>query len=456
MNSSSNKFHLFLTALIMSFAACVSDPPPEKEVELPTSNKWVSPKGEPFKIDKNWWKAFGDEKLNKLITKAVNQNLDLQIALERTRLAEKALGEANLKQAPTINASFGKQITKQDERPTQEKFTASASLSWEIDIWGKFRKMSSANLAEYKASEADWRAAYLSIIKEITQTYISLRQYDEQKTLLEESLNNSDKLVSIYEQRFKNGVEDKSNLSLQKAESLRLKGEVVEVDRAREVLINQISILLAEPADELKIPAKQLRDCLEPIKFPKDINANLLERRPDIIAAELRVQKDYFMSESTRAARMPSVTLGISGDLASESISLLTQGWSAAILPKISFPALDPQTKINVEKQDINLEITKKQYKDSVIKAIAEVETALINRQARLKRMKLEEARYKELKAADVKSELSKKAGIISTLERIQFQQQLISSRQQILNFYSQELQDTVSIFTALGGGWEY
>ena len=201
---------------------------------------------------------------------------------------------------------------------------------------------------------------------------------------------------------------------------------------------------------------KNLQESLKPLVFPKDINANLLERRPDVIAAELRVQKDYQMSESTRAARMPSITLGLSGDLANESLSLLTQGWTAAIVPKISFPALDPQTKINVEKQDINLEMTKKQYKDTVIKAIAEVETALINRQSRLKRMNLEKARLKELEEADVKNALSLKAGVISTLERIQFQQQLISSRQQILNFYSQELQDTVAIFTALGGGWEF
>jgi outer membrane protein TolC len=162
------------------------------------------------------------------------------------------------------------------------------------------------------------------------------------------------------------------------------------------------------------------------------------------------------MSESTRAARLPSVTLGLSGDLANESLSLLTQGWTAAIIPKISFPALDPQTKVNVEKQDINLEITKKQYKNTVIKAIAEVENALINRQARLKRMKLERDRFKELNDADIKNALNHKAGVISTLERIQFQQQLIGSRQEILNFYSQELQDTVAIFTALGGGWEF
>jgi NodT family efflux transporter outer membrane factor (OMF) lipoprotein len=450
------KITLIISVAVMLVTSCMTTSPPIKKIDLPNENKWVSPKGQPFKINKDWWKAFGDEKLNALIDKAIIQNLDLQIALERTKLAEKAIGEANLKQVPKVGAEAGKQITTRDGRDAQEKFTASVKMSWEVDIWGKFQKMSSANLSEYKASEADWKASYLQLIKDITLNYISLRQYDENRALLKESLDYSEQLRSIFQKLFEKGLEDKANLSLQKAESLRLESQIVEVDRARGVLVNQIAILLAEPADELRIPVKKLSDSLKPLSFPKDINSNLLERRPDIIAAELRVQKDFFMSESTRAARLPSVTLGLSGDLANESLSLLTQGWTAAIIPKISFPALDPQTKVNVEKQDINLEITKKQYKNTVIKAIAEVENALINRQARLKRMKLERDRFKELNDADIKNALNHKAGVISTLERIQFQQQLIGSRQEILNFYSQELQDTVAIFTALGGGWEF
>jgi len=452
--------HKFITktlliSLLFGFLfSCVSDKPPEKEVELPAENKWLNPKGQAFQIEKDWWKKFGDETLNSLIDKAVAQNLNLQVMLERTKLAEKLITEANLKKIPKVSADFGKEKTNSANSQTQENFTASAGASWEIDIWGKFSKMSSANLAEYKASEADWRASYLKLIKDITVNYITLRQYDEQRLLFEESLNNSDQLVKIYKQRFDNGVEDKTNLSLQNAESLRLKSELVEIDRARAVIANQISILLGEASATTKLTPSKLTDTLKPLIFPNDIKANLLERRPDIIAAELRVQKDYQMSEYTRAARLPSVSLGLSLNLKNDAISTLTQGWATAILPKISFPALDPQTKINVEKQDINLEITKKQYKETVIKAIGEVEDSLINRQARLKRMELETRRFKELTDADVKNALSHKAGVISTLERIQFQQQLISSRQSILNFYSLELQDTVKLFTALGGGW--
>ena len=442
---------IFVVSLLNS---CVTSAPPSPEVDLPKENKWVNPKGQPFKIDKNWWAKFGDTTLNKLIDKAVAQNLDLQIMQERSRLAEKALGEAKLKQIPKVSANVGKEITDADQSKTQENYTAAAGVSWEIDIWGKFSKMSSANLAEYKASEADWRASYLRLIKDISVSYISLRQYDEQKSLFEESLSNSDKLLKIYEQRQKSGIEDSTNVSLQRAESLRLKSEIVEIDRARAVIANQISILLGEASGETKFPHAKLTSSLKPLVFPEGINANLLERRPDVIAAELRVQKDYQLSESTRAARLPSLSLGLSLNLKNDAISTLTTGWVAAIMPQISFPALDPQTKINVEKQDINLEITKKQYKDTVIKAIGEVEDSLINRQARLRRMELERNRYKELKAADAKSELNLKAGTISTFERIQFQQQLISSRQSILNFYSQELQDTVNLFTALGGGW--
>ena len=443
---------IILTISLIS--SCVSSTPPPKEVELSKENRWLSAKGKPFTIEKNWWTKFGDSTLNNLIDKAVKQNLNLQIMQERSRLAQKSISEARIKGIPKISANVGKEIVDAENAETQESFTASAGASWEIDVWGKFSKMSSANLAEYQASEADWRASYLKLIKDITVNYINLRQYDEQKQLFEESLNNSEKLVKIYQDRFDNGLEDKANLSLQKAESLRLKSEIVELDRARAVIANQISILLGEASGDTKIPQGKLTNSLKPLIFPEDINANLLERRPDIIAAELRVQKDYQMSEYTRAARLPSVSLGLSLDLKNDAISALTSGWATAILPKISFPALDPQTKINVEKQDINLEITKKQYKETVIKAIGEVEDSLLNRQARLRRMDLENQRFKELSDADIKNALNLKAGVISSLERIQFQQQLISSRQSILNFYSLELQDTVSIFTALGGGW--
>lgn len=448
------KKHIFIfyTLLLLS---CVSTPQPTSKSKLPRSNKWLNPQGETFAINQKWWKAFGDETLNSLIKKAIQQNISLQIAVQRSKLAATSLAEAKLKRVPGASVSLSKESSVSEANSTQKTFKASASLSWESDLWGKFSKMSSANLAEYKATEADWRASYLKLIKDITINYISLRQYDEQRSLLEKALGYSSDLKKIHQLLFEKGVEDKVNYSLEKAENLRIQSEIIEVERARKVILNQIAILVAEP-EGVQIPPRKLTSSLKPLDFPKDITANLLERRPDVIAAELRVQKDFLMSESTRAARLPTITLGLSGSLANESISLLTQGWAAAIIPKISFPALDPQTKINVEKQDINLAITKKQYEETIVKAISEVEIALTNRQAHVKRMVLERSRLKELTDADEKNALSFKAGVISSLERIQFQQQLISAEQQILNFYSQELQDTVTLFTALGGGWDY
>ena len=461
----SNYLLLLYAFILCFFAGCQTSkkkPDPVKEVKETVkvenfnkrSYRWLQSKGDSFKINKNWWTALGDPKLNELIDKVVAQNLDLQIMTERLKLASVAVKEAKVQKDPRLSFDAGGQVNKADGLGTSKQFTAAASAGWEIDIWGRISKMTNSQLAEYKATEADWRSAYLQTIKQLTDSYFTLRQLDEQLELHNEALSYARSLLKIYTVRVKNKIEDDANKSRQEAEVLRLESELLDINKQRLLQENQINILLGKAPGAVKLKSKALRKSVKPVNFPNDISLNLLERRPDIVAAELRVQSDFQLVESTEVARLPRVSLGLSANLANESITNLLTGWTAALLPKVSFPSLDPQTKLNIEKAGINLEITKKQYFDTVNKAIADVEKSLLNKQTNDKRIEIEKKRLVLLENAHKKIVVKEREGLISSLELLQSQQQLLSTKQQILAYYAQQMQDTVAIYNALGGGW--
>ena len=461
----SNYLYVIFVFCFFFFTACQTTkkkPDPVKEVKETVkeenlnsrSHRWLQSQNEQFQINKTWWTALGDAELNKLIEQVISQNLDLQIMTDRLKLASVAIKEAKVQKDPRLSFDAGGQLSKTDGLGTSKQFTAAASAGWEIDIWGRISKMTDSQLAEYKATEADWRSAYLQTIKQLTDSYFTLRQLDEQKELHNEALSYARSLLKIYSVRVKNKIEDDSNMSRQKAEVLRLESELLDINKQRLLQENQINILLGKAPGAIKLEEKSLRKSVKPVNFPNDISLNLLERRPDIVAAELRVQSDYQLVESTEAARLPRISLGLTANLANESITNLLTGWTAALLPKVSFPSLDPQTKLNIEKAGINLEITKKQYFDTVNKAIADVEKSLLNKQTNDKRIEIEKKRLLLLENAHKKIVVKEREGLISSLELLQSQQQLLSTKQQILAFYAQQMQDTVAIYNALGGGW--
>ncbi len=424
------------------------------------ASRWVAPENGEFVIKRDWWKELGDAEFDKLIERATTDNVDLRLLVTRVSKAEIELTGAKRERWPKFSASASYADTRNMEhsRTTGDKsrdFSADTGLSWELDFWGKLKQQKEAQWAKYQATEADYRAGYLTLIGNLSAAYFTVRRLDEQRILHGRALSNASEALKLYERRQQGGLESTAMINNQKAEILRLKRELLEIDRQRKVKQNEIAFLLGTTAGDLDVSESPLRKRVKLIKFPSKLSVNLLERRPDIISAEVQVKQAYHMQENRRAARMPSISVGLSTNMTNAAISALTQNWTATILPKIEFPFLDPGTKTRLNLSEVDLEAARERYKRAVLNAIREVEDALINFRNHREQKAMEEERIAELESSHEKAMIRLKGGIISQLEVFETERRLLESRQKLLEIYDLILQDIVTLHNALGGGWE-
>jgi len=452
-----NKIFYVIGLLMLTACSGLKEEKPVEKKELLKfeSALWLKKDNDNYKVDKNWWYRFKNKELNQLISQALKKSSDIQLMHQRILLAEQQVAAGKAAMRPVSDLSVTNTLSKNKQsNATTKQFKASAALSWELDIWGKLSKMQQVALSDYKVSQAEWRATCLKVISQTTQYYFQVRQYDELLSIHKNSLQVSDTVKAYYQNRADAGLESDEKAKSQYAESLRLKANMSDIVRQRSIALNQLAIILGELPGTFKLSSKSLTSSTSFVPMPKKISANLLERRPDLIAAELRIKSAWYNKESARAAKLPEISFALSGENTAETISKLSSNWLAVFIPKIRFPALNPQVEINVKTQRINLEVRQKEYRQAVITAVGEVENSLINLAQRQQQFGFEEQRLKSLEEAQVKSKDRFKEGLISQLEVLNYQQQILSTKQQILALYTLLLSDSVTLHNALGGSW--
>ena len=450
---------LFYTALALLAASCGSlkkeAEPQKSEILNFEESRWLSADGESYKIDKNWWAKFKNAELDGLIETALKDSAGLAIMQQRILLAEQQVELGRAAMRPVSDLSVSNTFSQNNQtNNVATQFKTSGALSWELDIWGKLSKLKKAAITEYKVSEAEWRAAALKIIAQTTQYYFQLRQYDELLMIHQQALQISDTVQKHYQNRADAGLENDEKAKAQLAESLRLKANISDISRQRAISLNQLAIILGQLPGKFELAQKSLTKSTSFIDLPQKISADLLSNRPDLIAAELRIKSAWYNKEVARAAKLPEVSFALTGETSAETISKLSGNWLALFMPKIRFPALNPQVDIDIEKQRINLQIRQKEYRQAVVVAVGEVENSLINLAQRKRQLSIERKRLETLKDAQRKSQDRFDEGLITPLEVLNYQQQVLTSRQQILSLYTLLLNDSVTLHNALGGSW--
>ena len=406
-----------------------------------------------FEPGPKWWTKFESDELNKLIDQALADSSDIKLMRNRVLLAEQEVVSADADKQIKRDLSVSSTYT-QYEGSHDKSTSGGAALSWELDIWDKLSNLSQAALADYKASEADWQAAMMTVISDISSNYFQLRQLDELIEFHDEAMKISKTLEDYYKVRHEGGIESGEFYRAQAAEGLRLKSNIRDLKRRRQLAQNQIARLLGKTPSDFKLPAKTLHASVKPIPMPTKLNANILERRPDIIAADFRVRSVYSQKEAARAARLPEVSVDILGSASDEGFSLDFTDWAASISPRIKFPALDPQTQIDIEKSRIELASRQEEYRQTVINAVGEVANILTNINDRNAQVDIERKRLENLKISQDESQLRFDNGLITQLELLNYQQQVLAAKEDILGLETSLLNDTINLHNALGGTW--
>lgn len=446
---------LALTAALLLTACADVRMADYKRPDTPGKAAWSQPPvSAATTIAPDWWRGFGDAYLDELVSKAIAGNFDIKILAARIGVADAQIGEARAGALPTLDLGAGASFEKSTGQKSVTQFNLAAQVNWELDIWGRVEKGVQAQTAEFRASEADWRAGYLKLASDVSTTYFQILQFDEQIDQQERALAKNKQILAIYDAMHKNGLVPKTQVLRQGAEINRLNQGLLELRRSRELAGNALATLLGVPAGEFRIPVGHLQDRVKLPEVPAGVPSQILARRPDIVAAEFRVLEAYNLVGEAKLAQLPSISLTARGGSSSFALGDLLKSFTFGFLPSINLPALNPGIKARVKTTEAQAKVIEHEYQRTVIGAFEEVENALVNLDShKQQRVELQQ-QVEQLKVVSAQTEAQLKEGVASQLDVFENERSLLAAQLALLANHQQILADTVTLYKALGGGW--
>lgn len=492
-----SKRTLFLLFISTLFTACAGFFGPDyKRPNAPTKPGWSLNPGDASRgsevIRLDWWTEFNDPYLNALVEKAISQNLSIQTAFAKLDVARGGIATAKAPALPTISGNagirgqvsgtFGGKTTTPSSpqavllttpgrgqepalisplgTPEKPESTTSSlsdqlgtSLSWELDLWGKLAKGIEASKAQYKASEAEWRFTWLSIVAGVAEKYFRIRQIDEQIDQQRKSLAQAQKILRFYQMQAREGLRPETDVMTQQAEVNDRQTQLLDLQLNRTRAENELATLVGTPAGDFKLPPAALQTSITIPDVPTGLPSDLLSRRPDIVQAEYEVLAAHELLGKARLAKLPSIELNLSGG-ADNLLSAAIKQWTFGVGPNIKIPLFDPNIEADIKIRGAEQKLAEARYREAVIKAFEEAENALANLYHHKKQRQEIIARKKHLERVAALIRAQVKAGIASQLQVLETERTLLQASQDLLTNYQQILSDTITLYKVLGGGW--
>ncbi|MCP1315348.1 MULTISPECIES: efflux transporter outer membrane subunit [unclassified Halomonas] len=425
---------------------------------------------------RHWWRQFQDPHLDALVERATDDNLELAVQFGRIRQARAQLGFADAERYPSI----GYQLEANRERTpgasipididpvqdlltsTNDQFSLAGSLEYELDLWGRLARQREAALATFNESVFARDAAEIGVIADVVTTYFDLKSAEAQQRILEQTETTYQETYRLQKLRF--DVGDISELAFRQAEAewRGVKSELPQVTRQVQTLKGALAILVGMTPRELMATLDYgdtaLTEIAEPRRLPGLLPSELLQRRPDVRAAEATLIAANAQVGVAEAARLPSLNLNASiASVAANSSDLFTDNARAwGLGASIVGPLLDfGRTRANVESAQAQVEQAEAQYRLTVLTAFNEVRDALNNYTLSEQRIEAVEAQLAAIERARDLAVLTYDQGQSSMLERLDAERSLLSARLDRAAVQNERLTALATLFKALGGGWE-
>jgi len=438
-------------------------PSPKLPASFKTSGPWRTAKPSDHEHRGAWWSAFSDSRLSELMKQAEAANPTLEAALHRVEEA-KATARADSaelfpfltlnssdkrnRSSGTISSSFagGRAVTR---------LRTTLDLSYELDLWGKLRNTSRAAQTNAEAVEADYRSALLSLQGEIALNYFALQAQDEAIALLKRTIALRQKAVDLAQTRFKQGDVAQLDVAQADTELAATQSEAIGLEKKRHELEHALALLLGRTPSEFDLPSMSLSN--KPPSVPRSLPSDLLERRPDIAAAERTMASLNAEIGVAKAAMFPSIKLGVLGGTESSLVKKLASSASRVwgIGPDIQLPVLDAgKNQAKIEAARARYDESAATYRATVLKAVNEVEDALSSIDV-LQRQRA--VQQQTVESAQRTVELAQKrydAGLVAFFEVLDAQRTLLRAEQEATVIDGDLFLNTVLLIKALGGGW--
>ncbi len=410
--------------------------------------------------DRAWWEILQDDALKSLIEEAVEAGYDVRLAAWRVEEARANAGIARSEFYPQVQAGAGWSRGRQSAflspvTETTDLYEVNLGLAWEIDLWGRIRRLNEAALARYLATEEARRGVLLSLVSDVATGYFRLRALDFQLEIARRTAEAFEGTHTLFNRRLEAGLASSLETESAAASLAATTASIPDLEREIAAQENLLAFLLGRNPGEVARGAA-LNDQLLPPEIPAGIPSDLLKRRPDL----RQVEQDLVAANAevgvAVADYFPRISLtGAFGGVAPQISDLFGDGktWSAG--GGLLTPLLQGQRLKNQHRAALaRWEQAKVRYEQSVTNAFAEVSTALVAYQklAEVERAQAQAvAAYREAVSLSNSRYLS---GLSDYLEVLQAQQQLFPAENSLAQTRFERLATLVQLYRALGGGW--
>jgi len=410
-----------------------------------------------------WWETFGDAQLTALEEQVVAGNQDLKIAEARFRQARALIRVNRSALFPTISTSPSVAALRDSAnkpyfplRPTSTgDFVLPFDLSYEADFWGRIRRTVNASREEAQATAADLATATLSIQAELAYDYFELRAADAQRQLLDDTVKAYADALQLTKNRFEGGASPKSDVAQAQTQLDTTRAQETDIGVTRAQFEHAIATLLGKPPAQFSVAPEPLHQ--KPPVIPVGLPSQLLEHRPDIAAAERRVEEANEQIGIARAAFFPTVTLGASAGLEGSSI-LNWLNWPSrfwAVGPTLAETLFDAgRRRAGSDAAIAGYDAAVAGYRETTLNAFQQVEDNL----AALRILETEETQQHDaVTAAQESLQLfvnRYQGGVDNYLQVITAQTIALSDERDEIDIQRRRMDASVLLIKALGGGW--
>ena len=402
-----------------------------------------------------WWAIYQDPLLNELEAQVSISNQNLAQAEAQVRAARALAQSARAGYFPSVSGSVSSTRSGGQATGTNTLHALSLDASWEADIWGKIRRTVESAEATAQAAAGDLASARLSAQATLAQDYFQLRGLDTQKRLLDETVAAYARSLQLTLNRYAAGVVARVDVVQAQAQLKSTEAQALDVGVQRAQLEHAIALLAGKPAAQFSLPPAPLK--ASPAVVPAGLPSQLLERRPDVAAAQRRVAAANAQIGVARAAYFPDLTLSASGGFAAASfaqwLTVPSRVWSLG--PAIAATLFDAGQRRALTDQAIaNYDAEVAAYRQTVLNAFVEVEDNLaalriLEQEAQVQDEALQAARQSVLLTTN-----QYKAGIVSYLNVVTVQATALTSERASVNLLTRRLNASVLLIKALGGDW--
>jgi outer membrane protein, multidrug efflux system len=433
-------------------------------VETPTDWRIDYPKAAEVANTK-WWEQFGDPVLDDLIETALRENRDVRIAAARVDQFVGALMSTRAQLSPQIGYAGDVSRVRtsregfQELRPGVDNYftlyEATLGASWQLDLFGRVRRLTEAAQAQVYASEQGRRGLVLTLTASVASSYVGLRALDRQLEIAQATAKNFGETSRIFAARFKAGMVSQTEVAQADSQLQQALAAIPALEQAIAAQENFISLL--EGHASAPIPRGKTITALTPPPIPADLPATLLERRPDVLQAEQNLIAANAAIGAARALYFPAISLtGALGYLSVAASAFLTGAASTGLIAAgVTGPIF---TSGAIEGQVLSAEAQQRQamsfYQQTILAAFRETNDALVGSQKKVDEITRQSQRVQSLREFARLSRLKFEKGVSSYLDVLVAENELFAAELSAVTLLAERHAQLVNVYRAMGGGW--